>query len=239
VLPDPVVTARALVQERFPAAVQAWLAGSATTGRATATSDLDVTVLLAETTVHRESLVYDGWPVELFVHTAASVEHFVAQDLARRRPTMARLVAHGRPLLAGDGGDAVREHCRVVLDRGPGPVEPEALELQRYLLCDLLDDLAGAAHGAEATAIAVEAWRATAELALAAAGTWSGTGKWLVRELEALDGREGTHLTAALDLGLRRAVTGEHESLTTVADRVLAGAGGRLWAGYRSDAVIP
>jgi hypothetical protein len=238
-LPDPVATARALVAERFPDAVQAWLSGSVTTGRATSTSDLDVTVLRAEGTVHRESLVYDGWPVELFVHRPGSVEHFVAQDAARRRPTTARLVALGTPLLPGPGGDSVRAHCREVLDRGPGPADPADLELRRYALTDLLDDLAGAEHDEEATAIAVEVWRTTAELALAAAGAWLGTGKWLVRELQDLDRRDDTHLAAALDLGLRRALTGERASLATVADRVLAPLDGRLWAGYRSDAELP
>jgi Nucleotidyltransferase domain len=232
---DPVHTARALVGERFPDAVQAWLAGSVTTGQATATSDLDVTVLLDEGDVHRESLVYDGWPVELFVHTAASVEHYVVKDLARRRPTMARLVATGVPLLS-EGGDDVRRRCQDVLDTGPPPVTAADLEAQRYGLTDLLDDLAGAGHDEEATAIAVEVWRATAELALAAAVAWSGTGKWLVRELGALDERRGTHLTTALDLGLHRALAGERTSLTAVADEVLAPLGGRRWAGFRRSA---
>jgi len=232
---DPVDTARALVRERFPDAVQAWLGGSVTTGGATATSDLDVTVLLVEGEVHRESVVYDGWPVELFVHTSASVEHFVAKDLARRRPTMARLVASGVPLL-GEGGADVRRHCQDVLDAGPPPVSDDDLELRRYALTDLLDDLAGAAHDEEATAIAVAVWRETGELALEGAGAWIGTGKWLVRELRALDERRGTHLTTALDLGLHRALAGERASLTAVADEVLAPLGGRLWAGFRRSA---
>jgi hypothetical protein len=238
-LPDPLETARAVVRERFPDALQAWLAGSVTTGRATSTSDLDVTVLLAEADVHRESLVHGGWPVELFVHTAASIEHFVAQDLGRRRPTMARLVAEGTPLFDGEGGAEVRDHCRSVLERGPGPVGSRDLEPTRYALTDLLDDLAGAAHDEEATAIAVEVWQQTAELALAAAGTWSGTGKWLVRELEALDARDGTHLATELDLALHRALAGERVSLTTVADEVLARVGGRLWAGFSRSASLP
>jgi len=232
---DPVETAHALVRERFPDAVQAWLAGSVTTGRATATSDLDVTVLLGEGEVHRESLTYDGWPVELFVHTAASVEHFVAKDLARRRPTMARLVATGVPLL-GDGGDDVRRHCQDVLDAGPPPVPAADLELRRYGLTDLLDDLVASPHDEEATAIAVEVWRETAELALDGGGAWVGTGKWLVRELRALDEQRGTHLATALDLGLHRALAGERSSLTAVADEVLAPLGGRVWAGFRRTA---
>jgi predicted nucleotidyltransferase len=50
--------ARALVAERFPNAVQAWLAGSTTTGRATETSDLDITVLCDEGDVFRASEEY-------------------------------------------------------------------------------------------------------------------------------------------------------------------------------------
>jgi hypothetical protein len=232
---DPVTTARALVRERHPEAVQAWLGGSAATGRATATSDPDVTVLLEEVDVHRTSLVYDGWPVELFVHTAASVDHFVATDLARRRPTMARLVATGVGLL-GEGGEDVRRRCEEVLAAGPPPAPEADVEQRRYVVTDLLDDLAGAAHDEESTAIALEVWRQVAELALVSHGAWLGTGKWLVRELQALDTRQGTHLTSALDLALHRALAGETASLAAVADDVLAPVGGRLWAGFHRAA---
>jgi hypothetical protein len=230
--------ARAVVAERHPDATQAWLGGSTTTGRATATSDLDITVLLAEVDVHRASLEYAGWPVELFVHTAESIAFFVGQDLERRHPTMARLVASGVPLL-GDGGADVRRHCEEVLERGPGPVAAEDLELMRYGLTDLLDDLEGVASEPEATAVAIGVWRGTAELALACAETWHGTGKWLVRELTRLDRQRGTDLTADLDDALRRALAGDPGPLTAVADRVLDGCGGRFWAGLHRAAKLP
>jgi hypothetical protein len=110
----PEAAARALVVERHPDAIQAWLAGSTTTGRATDTSDLDITLLLDITVlldggqVHRASLEWGGWQIELFVHTASSFECFVAKDLQRRHPTMARLVASGVPLLGGGGLDVRR-----------------------------------------------------------------------------------------------------------------------------------
>ena len=106
--PDALDAARALIADRFPDARQAWLSGSVVLGGATETSDLDITVLLDATEVHRESVSYEGWPVELFVHTESSIRHFVAKDLARRRPTMARLVSTGVPLLGGDGGASLR-----------------------------------------------------------------------------------------------------------------------------------
>jgi predicted nucleotidyltransferase len=227
--PPADVAARALITERFPDAVQAWLAGSVARGEGTPTSDLDITVLLEETEVRRESLEYAGWPVELFVHTATSIEYFVSKDLRRRHPTMARLVATGRPLLDGDGGADVRRHCETVLARGPGPAAPEDLRLMRYGLTDLLDDLAHVPPGPESAAVAVGVWHAAAELALAVAETWHGTGKWLVREIQALDERDGTHLATALDTGLRRA-------LAAVADEVLDRCGGRYWAGLHMSA---
>lgn len=234
--PDALATARALVAEHHPGAVQAWLAGSTVQGRATSTSDLDVTVLLDDVSPHRESLVRDGWPVELFVHTAASVRWFVAQDLARRRPTMARLVATGVPLLGEDAGGDLRAECAAVLSAGPPPLTDDALSLARYALTDLLDDLAGAGAEHETTAVAVEVWRSTAELLLASQRRWGGTGKWLTRELASYDESCGTSFGPRLADALPAALSGDDAPLTGIADEVLALVGGRLWSGFRLDA---
>jgi hypothetical protein len=224
--------ARDLVTERFPDAVQAWLSGSTVLGGATATSDLDVTVLLDETEVRRESLTYDEWPVELFIHTETSIYTFVAKDLGRRRPTMARLVGQGIPLVPFGGGAEVRADCRGVIAAGPPALSHDQLSLLRYGLTDLVDDLSGVASGPEATAVAVEVWRQSAELALGAARHWSGGGKWLVRELVSLD----VDLAGRLDAALRTALAGETGPLVEEAQAVLDRCGGRLWEGFRLSA---
>lgn len=234
--PEPVACARDLVATLFPHARQAWLAGSVVSGRATATSDLDLTVLLDEVEVRRESRVHEGWPVELFVHTPASVRHFVGLDLARRRPSMARMVATGVPLVPGDAGADLRAWCAEALATGPGPLSGADLDLARYALTDLLDDLAGGGPPGIVDAVAVDVWRATAELLLASAGRWSGTGKWLVREVEAYDADAATSYAARLHEGLHAALTGSPGPLTALADEVLGHAGGRLWAGYSAHA---
>lgn len=234
--PDAVETARRLVTERFPDAVQAWLAGSVVRDEATATSDLDITVLREEGEVFRESLTYDGWPVELFVHTAATVRWFVARDTERRRPSMAHLVATGVPLLASMAGSDLQAECRAVLDAGPPPLEDDDLRTLRYGLTDLLDDLADAPTGPLRTAVALAVWGEVADLALAAGGCWTGAGKWRVRHLRALDARDGSHLADDLDAGLRLALDGDPGPLTRIADGVLDRVGGRLWAGFRLTA---
>ena len=139
-----VTTARALVAERFPEAQAAWLAGSVVSGTATPTSDLDITVLLAGPPApFRESLEYDGWPVELFVHSRETVAWWIAKDLERRRPTLVRLISSGVVLLDVDGaGVALAEECGAVLAAGPGPLSDADRDSMRYGLTDLLDDLA-------------------------------------------------------------------------------------------------
>ena len=181
-----------MVAERYPDAVQAWLSGSVVLGGSTSTSDLDITVLRDVGVARRESFTFHGWPVEVFVHTSDTIRWFVAKDLARRRPTMARLVATGIPLLPGPGGEEIRQQCADVLASGPGPVPAVEMDLMRYQLTDQVDDLTTSVAGPVGDAIAVEVWRLTAELLLASEAAWTGGAKWLIREVVAVDVRLGT-----------------------------------------------
>lgn len=236
---DPVTAARQVVMARFPHARQAWLSGSVVLGGATETSDLDITVLLGEAEVHRESLMHGDWPVELFVHTESSIQHFVAKDVARRRPTMARLVSTGLPLISGDAGAQVRQACADAISAGPGPLPADEMELARYTLTDQLDDLEGATPGPTWDAIVIEVWRGTAELLLAACEWWSGTSKWLIREVESLDETMATNYAPRLHASLRAAIIGDPRQLIKLADEVLGRVGGRVWDGFYLSAPSP
>jgi hypothetical protein len=123
--------------------------------------------------------------------------------------------------------------------RGDGYVAEPDLALARYSLTDLLDDLAGGALGGLLDAVAVEVWRGTAELLLAGAEWWSGTGKWLIREVEALDAANGTGFAPRLHEGLHAALAGDPAVLVGVADEALDRVGGRVWSGFRLAASLP
>jgi hypothetical protein len=236
-LDEVVATAKALVAERFPEARAAWLAGSVVSGEATPTSDLDITVLLpGPPAPFRESLVYDGWPVELFVHTRESVSHWIEKDLQRRRPTLARLISSGVVLLDADGaGVALAEECAMILAAGPGPVSDADRDALRYGLTDLLDDLADCTDPVTAAALAFTTWEQAVNLLLMLDGRWWGTGKWLVRELRDHDAAHGTSYALRLHAALVSAVERDPVLLTVVAEEILEEAGGRLWAGYRVE----
>jgi hypothetical protein len=224
---DPVADARALVAERFPAALAAFLGAGVLSARRTATSDLDIVVILAGPPApYRESVRFGGWPVELFVHDGSSLAYYLARDVARRRPTMARLCADGPVLVDRDGtAGVVRARAAALLAAGPPPVPAADLDHLRYGLSDLLDDLAGCTDDGESMVISWLVFEHAARLALLVSGHWLGTGKWLLRELRDLDGALADRLLGSV---------ADPRRLEQIAGEVLASAGGRLWEGYRA-----
>ena len=221
--------ARQLVLELYPDARAAWLGGSVARGDASPTSDLDITVLLAGPPAPmRKSLEYAGWPVELFVHTEKSLRHFADKDQLRRQPTMMRLVGESVVLLDTDGcGARLQQSFLAEVAAGPKPLSPGELDLLRYTITNLLDDLADAS-GDERTAIASVLWQDAARLLLTGARHWSGTGKGLIREVVAYDRSHDTKHAQNLMTGVRA----EDNSLVDEVDRILATYGGRLFAGF-------
>ncbi|TWD81094.1 hypothetical protein FB561_2198 [Kribbella amoyensis] len=221
---DPREAARALAAEVFPTAHWVVLGGSVLTNARTAGSDLDVVVLLpdgSDGVPRRESRRFAGWAVELFVHDAASLDHYLGKDLPGRRPALHRMVGLGESV-AGDA-TAYQARCREVLAAGPDPLTTDELDTLRYGLTDLLDDLDHAPDD-ERSVIGALLWLRVAEATLLIRRHWVGSGKWLLRELDDCDpafakdwlGRQGD-MTAVAEL----------------ARRVLASTGGPLFAGYQ------
>lgn len=217
---DELSAARALVEERFPAATMAFLAAN---DARTATSDLDIVVVVPGLGLpYRESFLWREWPVEVFVHGETSLPAYLERDFARRQPSLPRMVAFGE-VLAGRA-DGLRELLRRRIEAGPGPATD--LERRRYGLSDLLDDLSGGGDPAELALVRWQIVQAAARLALATAHRWEGTGKWLVRELRSHDPELAAELLSAHDDPVR---------LAAAAGAVLDAAGGRLWEGYHAD----
>jgi hypothetical protein len=224
---DPVADARALVAERFPRAVAAFLGGGVLSARRTATSDLDVVVVIAGPPApFRESLYWRGWPVELFVHDSESVGAYFARDTSARKPSLARMIAEGVTLIDRGAADMISEQARAVLAAGPPAPSPAELEWRCYGLTDLLDDLAGSTDGGETAVICWTLWAQTAQLALLLAGSWFGGGKWLLRELRAADTNLAAEMVAAI---------GNPERVAVLAERVLERAGGRRFDGFAAQ----
>lgn len=230
-----------MVLDLFPDAPAAWLGGSVVRGEATSTSDLDITVLLpGPPAPYRHSMWVEEWPVELFVHTETSLDHYRAVDRARRQPSIMRLVGESVVLVDRDGSGArlQRELADEVV-AGPRPLTEVELASARYVVTDLLMDLEGTEQADDRVAVASRLWEEAAALLLTGAGCWTGTGKGLVRELRGYDRATGsTYLPALLD-GLRGALAAEIGPLVAVCDEILSAQGGRLFDGHRLGGVDP
>jgi hypothetical protein len=226
---DAAEVARQLVAEEYPDARAAWLGGSVVRGDASSTSDLDITVLLSGPPAPmRRSLEYGGWPVELFVHTEESFRYFCDKDQQRRQPTMMRLVGESVVLLDTDGSGARLQQAGLEeVAAGPAALTTAELDLLRYGITCLLDDLADASTDDVRTALASVLWQDAARLLLTGARRWSGTGKGLLRELKAYDEVHGTDHARALLAGVR-----DTAALAEEVDGILDAYGGRLFAGF-------
>ena len=228
---DAIDAARAVIGEHHPAARAAFLGGSVVTGRRTATSDLDIVVLLhGAPAPYRASFHHSGWPVELFVHTEATWYAYVEREVSKRRSPLLWMCADGLLLFDTDGvGTRLAAEARKLTAAGPPTASAEEIDDYRYSITDLLDDLLGSADQGERLFIATELARRTGELALAVGGSWGGGGKWLARRLETTAPGLGVRLHQAV----REVLEGQVEPLVRVVDEVLEQAGGRLWDGYR------
>ncbi|WTS98192.1 nucleotidyltransferase domain-containing protein [Streptomyces sp. NBC_00096] len=229
---DPIDQARRIVREQFPDALVAVLGGSTALGRATASSDLDIVVLVGDDgETCRETLRFEGRVVELFIHTRAGLAELFAVDLAARRPVLQVIYATGLVLLDRDGGAArVRALAEADLRQGPPALDADTVETKRYGLTDALDDLGDATDPVERVAVAGVVLAGAADLLFDHHRAWTGVGKWLPRRLLEADGTLGA---ALLDGHLRLCATGDPQALTGAASAVLDLAGGPLREGYR------
>ncbi|GAA1265763.1 MULTISPECIES: nucleotidyltransferase domain-containing protein [Streptomyces] len=227
---DPVLTARELIRDRFPAARAAFLAGSVLTDRRTPTSDLDIVVLLdGPPAPSRENLVYRGWPVELFVQTQAVWHRFADEETAKRSSPLLAMCSDGMLLLDRDGlGTSLQAEARKRWAAGPPPLSDHERDYQRYILTDLLDDLRGCADPAERVHLVAHMLQRASELVLLVGGHWLGGGKWLSRRLAAAD--PGLH--RALTEAAAQAVAGDTSVFAAAVTQALDRAGGPLWDGY-------
>jgi hypothetical protein len=233
---DPVRVAAHLAGERFPHAHAAFLGGSSPTARRTAWSDLDIVVVLdGPPAPFRETLRHSGQLVEWFVHTPGSLRHYWRHDTVRRRTPLLRMVAEGVILTSVDGAaEDYRERATALLAAGPAAPTGTTVDMQRYLVTDLVDDLRGCSDPVEISYLAATLVLAASDLLLLAENRWSARGKWLPRRLAEVDAELPGRLAAA-----QQAVMTDREPLVAAVLSVLHRVGGPLQEGFRLEGEDP
>jgi hypothetical protein len=157
------------------------------------------------------------------VYSPGAAGRWLEKGRVERRPVLDALAATGLALTENEETQAWADRARDVLAAGPREPGPEEVDVRRYVLSAMVDDLDGAADPAETYIVSATAFREAAELTLLVQRRWLGSGKWLVRYLRS--GQD--HGLVAWAAGAR-----DPQDLAAIGRRVLDAAGGYLQAGY-------
>jgi len=228
-----VALAERILQTRYPEADAGLAAGSFIRGNATPGSDLDFVVLFAELpNARRESFLFEGVPVDVFVHTPETIRLYWQKDLDSGKPAMLTMTREG--VIVGPkpaAAEMLKAEAEAIYANGPPPLEGEELERWRYLATDRLADLADARPWPEVLGTATWLYLSLSEFNPRVNGRWAGTGKWAARALAAIDPAVEGEFSAAFDaLFERRDVA----PLIAFGEKALAPHGGLLFDGYTS-----
>jgi hypothetical protein len=217
------------IETRFPNCTAALLSGSVVRGQETATSDLDLVVFEENLlSPYRSSVLFEGWPIEMFVHNFWSYKEFFKSDAERARPSLIRMVAEGVSIRDNGFLIGIKEEAAAILIEGPKEWTEETIRTKRYMLTDLLDDFVGAQRE-EGIFVAGALAELIHEFFCRTNKRWIGMGKWIPRSLKEVDPEFAVKFTRAFDIYYS---TNQKESIIELTDFVLQPYGGRLFDGY-------
>ncbi|WP_419817916.1 nucleotidyltransferase domain-containing protein [Glaciibacter flavus] len=227
---DPVLLVERFLETYFPAAEIAVVAGSTAAGNRTATSDIDLLVIgpaemfEADRDALATFIEFGGEGFEVFAYSPDAFDRWARHDLADYRPVLLDMLANGIAVRSSPDLPDLRTRWTDALNRGP-VIDEHQLALRRYVLTDVLDDLADATDALERRTLADEAFRHLAELLLLQHRRWLGSGKWLARRLRQWDAERCNALAAPL-------LADDVPRFLEIAQGELSSLGGRVQAGF-------
>lgn len=226
---DYVDLAESFVAAHFPNAAIAVVAGSTARGTRTATSDIDLLLVGDDLfsdgrTSIAATYEYGGEAFEVFGYTHEAFGEWAQGGIAQHRPVIVEMLVDGVEVRGRTALADLRQTWRRALEAGP-TVTAHELEMRRYVITDLLDDLSDSTDQLEQRVIASTLFDRIAELILLANGHWIGTGKYLPRRLRELSSEIADQLSAPL-------LSGDLPAFSREAEFWLERAGGRIHTGF-------
>lgn len=180
-------TAKSFVDQFFPSCQFAILAGSASRGEETPTSDLDLVIFDEQLPPYRESFTYERKRVEAFIHN----HHSYVEDFKREkeigRPILGNMIKEGILLKEHESYSAILDAANKHVSDGPHPLNTAYINASRYFIGDLVDDFCDAKHKQESLITLNQLSLELPDFILRLNNQWSGRGKGLSRPFYAYD----------------------------------------------------
>jgi hypothetical protein len=234
---SPEEAARGVWRERYAGARVMFLGGSVMRGEATPASDLDVVVVYdGLPNAYREAFVYEGWPVEAFVHDAGTLARFFENDRERGVPALMNMVSEGLEVPGpSEFSDALKRRAAEMVEAGPPAWDERELTLRRFRLTDWVDDLRFPRSHEELFATGAALYQDAADFYFRTRGLWSAHSKTVPRRLRAADADFAARFLGAFDALFTERRNGPAVALV---EELLQPFGGFLFDGFRQEASL-
>ena len=141
---DPLPTIQKLIKERYPDAKAIFWAGSVSVNQGTSASDLDLVIVFEEVVhAYREAFIYDGWPIDAFIHDLNTLRDFFEESrIGNGISGLSYMILNGRDVTNPSAFlKNVKILAQEVFNAGPATWDQEQISKERFLITDVMDDI--------------------------------------------------------------------------------------------------
>ena len=226
------VSAREFITTEYPNCDLAVLAGSVVRGEGTDTSDLDIVIVTEDEEMpYRKSLIFQKWPIEVFVYNSKSYKKYCQKGVDEARPTLISMIVEGIPIIDKEKNfHLLRREGEEILKQGPPKLTEAEVEHYRYTITALIDDMKGSNDSYESIFVVNKLSFLLAEFIMRTNRRWIGDGKWTYKVLKEFDDDVADSFTEAFTAFYS---SGDKDKLVAFTENILAPMGGLLFAGYK------
>ncbi|WP_350342784.1 nucleotidyltransferase domain-containing protein [Proteinivorax tanatarense] len=231
-LGNALVAARKFVQKSYPDCQLAILAGSVVRGEANDNSDLDIVIVNdIETAPYRKSLIFDKWPIEVFVYDEESFEKHCKLGVDKARPFLISMVVEGIPIIDSKKDiNLIKRRFEEILNSGPQSLTEDEVKEYRFKITELVEDLKGSDDHLESIFIVNRLSFLLSEFVMRLNKHWIGEGKWVYKELIEFDPSYAEKFNKAFVSFYSEQ---DKKQLIRFIEENLHSVGGLLFSGYR------
>lgn len=236
--PYPEITALKIYQEKFPTAQVLFLAGSVMRGEGTEYSDLDIVVVYEYVeAAYRDSFIYEGWPIEVFVHDRETLKYFFEKiDGPSGIPSLPNMVFEGSEIpKQTDFSRGIKEKAKVFIESGPVAWTKNDIDRNRYFITDLCDDLRQPRSYHEMVGTLGQLQEALTNFYFRAQGKWSAKGKSIPRKWKQDNPALANEFLNAMENAYK---FGDAKLIISFSEKILNSYGGWHFEGFKLEAPI-
>ena len=233
---DPLATVQKLIKERYVEAKAVFWAGSVSEGLGTSASDLDLVIVYESLPyAYREAFIYDGWPIDAFIHDLDTLGYFCGKlEASDGKPALINMILTGQEILdPNEFSSQAKNIAEQALAKGSNPWNPVQIDKERFLITDILDDIKSPKNKEEQIISVVHLFEPLLQFYFRAATEWTASGKSLIRLFKQENPELAEEWTKAFESLVK---TGDSTAVETVVTKILERHGGCLWNGFRFDA---